>query len=111
MAIEIARITSNGQRTVPKSVREHLHLDAGSQVVFPQVGDDWIIRNVESLSVPHAGSERSTATPSLFRLTPESLPALRKVQEAFVGEAERLELHDETDVAELMASARRGEIE
>lgn len=50
--MDIAKVTSKGQVTVPKAVREKLDLEAGSKIVFIQVGDDLIIRNAESVTSP-----------------------------------------------------------
>lgn len=50
--MEIAKVTSKGQVTVPKAVREKLDLEAGSKIVFIQVGDDLVVRNAESVASP-----------------------------------------------------------
>lgn len=46
--MDIAKVTSKGQVTVPKAVREKLDLEPGSKIVFIQVGDDLVIRNAVS---------------------------------------------------------------
>lgn len=48
--MEIAKVTSKGQVTVPKAIREQLDLEVGSKIVFLQVGDDLVIRNADSLA-------------------------------------------------------------
>src|SRR5690554_1185882 len=50
--MDIAKVTSKGQVTVPKSVREKLELETGSKMVFIQVGDDLVVRNAKSLVSP-----------------------------------------------------------
>jgi antitoxin PrlF len=44
-----AKITSKGQITLPKKVRDILHLREGGVVVFEQKDDTFVIKPVESL--------------------------------------------------------------
>lgn len=80
--MELAKVTTNGQITIPKSVREKLNLKEGSKIVFIQKGDDIVIKN-------------------------SAMIALEKIQEAFEGEAERLGLKDEEDVVNLIKEFRK----
>lgn len=80
--IEVTKISSKGQVTIPIEFRKQLNLSAGSKVAFVS-GDDGRIYVVNS-----------------------SMLALKTVQKAFEGEAERLGLKDENDVAELLKSCR-----
>lgn len=100
--MDLAKMTSKGQITVPKAVREKLNLDTGSKVVFLQKGDDLVIRNAD---------EVASAEPTrLYRLSNDALPAFRKLQEAFAGFAEEEGLETEEDVVELFKALRRGEL-
>lgn len=44
-----AKITSKGQITLPKKVRDILHLREGGVVVFEQKNDSFVIKPAESL--------------------------------------------------------------
>ena len=44
-----AKITSKGQITIPKKVRDILHLREGGVVVFEQENDSFVIKPAESL--------------------------------------------------------------
>lgn len=93
--MDIAKVTSKGQVTIPKAVREKLELESGSKIVFLQVGDDLVVRNAESVA-----TSTQKETMSFYRLPPESLPAIRRLQEAFSGIAEELGLETEEDVVQ-----------
>jgi len=84
--MELAKVTTKGQITIPKSIREILDLKEGSKIIFIQKGNDIIIKNSAML-------------------------ALEKIQEAFDGEAERLGLKTEEDVVKLIKEFRKKEIE
>ena len=71
--MELAKVTTKGQITIPKPRRELLDLKEGSKIIFIQKGKDIIIQNSVMLE-------------------------LEKTQNAFDGEAERLELETEEDV-------------
>ncbi|MHB1506064.1 MAG: AbrB/MazE/SpoVT family DNA-binding domain-containing protein [Sulfobacillus sp.] len=69
-----ARVTSKGQVTIPKAVRDALHLEAGSQVVFRVVGDQAALARTRnflelagSISVP--ATRRSTPWDEVRRQT------------------------------------------
>jgi antitoxin PrlF len=71
--MEVAKITSRGQITIPIDVRKKLGLKEGDKVIFIEEGDNIIFANAAKV-------------------------AFRNMQEAFEGEAERLGLKDEQDV-------------
>ena len=79
--MELAKVTSKGQITIPKSIRDMLDIKDGSKIIFLQKDDDIIIKN-------------------------SAMIALEKIQKAFEGEAERLGLKDEQDVIELVDEIR-----
>ena len=92
--MDLAKMTSKGQITVPKAVREKLNLDTGSKVVFIQKGDDLVVRNAD---------EVASAEPTrLYRLSNDALPAFRKLQEAFAGLADEEDIHTEEELVEWM---------
>lgn len=80
--MELAKVTTKGQVTIPKAIREMLNLKDGSKIIFLQKGNDIIIKNSAML-------------------------ALEKIQDAFEGEAERLNLKTEEDVVELVKDFRK----
>lgn len=80
--MELAKVTSKGQITIPIEIRHLLGLKEGSKVLFFRKGDEVIIKNSAML-------------------------ALEEIQEAFEGEAERLNLEAEDDVVELIKEYRK----
>jgi antitoxin PrlF len=80
--MELAKITSKGQITIPIGIRRALGLKDGDKVVFFQQGGKVVMEN-------------------------SSLIALREIQQAFSGEAERLGLKDESDVVALVKEVRK----
>ena len=80
--MELAKVTTKGQITIPKSIRELLGLKEGSKILFIKKGDDIVIQNSAML-------------------------ALDKIQNAFEGEAERLGLETEEDVVEMIKEFRK----
>ena len=81
--MELAKITSKGQITLPIAIRKELNLKNGSKVAFIEKDGMYILINPVSL-------------------------AINEVREAFRGEAERLGLKDEKDVAEMVKEVRKG---
>ncbi len=80
--MELAKVTTKGQITIPKTIREFLDLKEGSKIIFIQKGKDVIIKN-------------------------SAMIALEKIQESFKGEAERLNLNTEEDVVNLIKEFRK----
>lgn len=104
--MDIAKVTSKGQVTVPKAVREKLDLEAGSKIIFIQVGDDLVIRNANTITTPLARDSKP-----LYRLTDESLPAFRRLQEAFAGLAEEEGITTSEEIVTWMKSESADESE
>lgn len=80
--VEIAKVTSKGQITIPVDVRRKLDIKEGDKVLFVEDGDRIFIMN-------------------------SSIEAWRKAQTALAGEAERLGLKDEQDVVDMVKEIRR----
>ena len=80
--MELAKVTSKGQITIPKSIRDMLNIKDGSKIIFLQKDNDIIIKN-------------------------SAMIALEKIQKAFEGEAERLGLETEDDVVQLIKEYRK----
>ena len=80
--MEIAKVTSKGQITIPVSIRRTLGIREGDKVLFIERDDGVLMIN-------------------------STIAALRQAQGAFAGEAERAGLRDEEDVAEMMRQFRQ----
>ena len=80
--MELAKVTTKGQITIPKAIRDKLELKEGSKIIFLQKGEDIVIKNSAML-------------------------ALEKMQDEFEGEAERLGIKDEEDVVKLVKEFRK----
>lgn len=81
--MELAKITSKGQITIPISIRRELNLKEGDKVAFIEKDGNYIMINPISL-------------------------AIDEVREAFKGEAERLGLKTEEDVVRMIKEYRKG---
>jgi antitoxin PrlF len=80
--MEISRITSKGQITIPVEIRRKLKLKTGDKVVFIEEGERIIFAN-------------------------SAMIALRDFQQAMRGEAERQSLYTEADLNRLVKEIRR----
>lgn len=80
--MELAKVTSKGQITIPKSIRDMLKVKEGSKILFFKQGDEVIIKNAAMIS-------------------------LEKIQKEFEGEAKRLGLETEEDVVNMIKEFRK----
>lgn len=80
--MELAKITSKGQITLPISIRRMLKLKDGDKVAFVEKDGNFIVVNPISLAIDN-------------------------VREAFAGEDERLGLKTEDDVVQLVKEYRK----
>ena len=80
--MELAKLTSKGQITVPAEIRKKLRLRTGDKVVFTEEDGKIVFRNA-------------------------SLTALSEIQEEMRGEAEKQGLRDEEDVVKLVKHIRK----
>jgi len=80
--MELAKITLRGQITIPVEIRKKLGVKDGDKVVFIEENGRIVMENSVRL-------------------------ALKDVQDAFLGEAERLGLKDERDVAAMVKEVRK----
>lgn len=82
--INLAKLSANGQITVPIEIRRLLGLKSGDKILFFQnQGGEVVVANA-------------------------SAQALSKVQDAFAGLAEKLGANDEDDVQALVDEVRYG---
>lgn len=80
--MELAKITSKGQITLPISIRRVLNLKDGDKVAFIEKDGNYVVVNPVSL-------------------------AIDEVREDFEGEAERLGLRTEEDVVKMIKELRK----
>lgn len=80
--MELAKITTRGQITIPAEIRKKLGVKDGDKVVFLEENGRIIVANA-------------------------AMVALKSAQDAFAGEAQRLDLETEQDVAGLVKDVRR----
>ena len=80
--MELAKITMRGQITIPVGIRRRLGVKDGDKVVFIEENGRVVIENAAMI-------------------------ALKTAQDAFTGEAERLDIKTEQDVVALVKEVRR----
>ncbi|WP_163859528.1 AbrB/MazE/SpoVT family DNA-binding domain-containing protein [Paenibacillus elgii] len=80
--MELAKVTVRGQITIPIEIRKKLNIKDGDKVVFVEENGKIFIQN-------------------------SAMVALREVQEAFKGEAERLGLQKDQDVVDMVKEVRK----
>lgn len=80
--MELAKVTSKGQITIPVEIRNKLGIKEGDKVLFVEEGNRIFMVN-------------------------STLMALKEAQDAFQGEAERVGLKDEQDVVDMIRQMRR----
>ena len=80
--MELAKITSKGQITIPVAIRKALGVKDGDKVLFVQEGDKIVLLNA-------------------------SLSALLETQRAFHGVADELGIKDEQDVVNMVREIRK----
>ena len=79
---DVSKVTSKGQVTIPVEMRRQLGIKEGDKVLFISNGKNIIIANA-------------------------AMAAFTELQEAFVGEAEKLGLKEEQDVVDMVKEVRR----
>lgn len=60
--MEISKISSKGQITIPVSVRNKLHLETGDNVVFFEDDGRFYIENASSITLKYIGPENARYT-------------------------------------------------
>lgn len=80
--MELAKVMSKGQVTIPINIRKKLNLKEGDKVIFMEQDGNIIVMN-------------------------SAMIALQQIQQSFEGEAERLGLKTEDDVVDLVNEIRK----
>jgi AbrB family looped-hinge helix DNA binding protein len=83
--MDIAKITSKGQITLPVYIRRKLGVKEGDKVLFVEDGGKFYLLN-------------------------SSMEALKEAQIAFTGEADRLGLNNDEDVVSMVKNIRKKRI-
>ena len=79
--MELAKITSKGQITIPVAIRRLLGVQEGDKILFVEEGEKVVIMNA-------------------------SANALRKAQQAFEGAAEEIGIQNEQDIIDMVKEVR-----
>jgi len=79
--MEIARVSSKGQITIPIEIRKKLNLDEGDKVLFVEEGDNIFVLNASTI-------------------------VLKEIQKNMKGEAEKQNLKNEEDVNQYIEKIR-----
>ena len=79
--MELAKVTSKGQITIPIDIRRKLGVKEGDKILFMEDRGRIVMMN-------------------------SSMEVLHRAQDAFAGEAERVGLKDEDDVVRMIAELR-----
>lgn len=121
--MDIAKVTSKGQITIPKSVRDDLELQPGSKVLFIQLKDGWkVVSPDQKFNRPAPLSETSETIKQRFLaemaekydlaypvVTDQSKPIrqlLGEIREGFSDVAEREGWENEQDIADYINMMR-----
>ena len=80
--MELAKVTSKGQVTIPIAIRKRLGIKNGDKLLFIETSDGVLIVN-------------------------PTIMALEKIGRAFEGDAERLGLESEDDVVAMIKEIRK----
>jgi len=80
--MEVARITSKGQITIPRDIRVKMDLKKGDKILFFEENGKYFLKNSASI-------------------------ALKNIQETMKGEAERVGFNTPEDVVKYIKSRRK----
>jgi AbrB family looped-hinge helix DNA binding protein len=84
--IDNAKVLPKGQITIPKDIREHLKINVGDRLTLVCENDRLVLMN-------------------------STIFALKELQKAMVGEAEKAGLHSDDDVVDMIMQSRYGDDE
>ncbi len=80
--MEVAKITSKGQVTIPRDIRVKMDLKKGDKILFFEENGKYFLQNSNSI-------------------------ALKKIQDIMKGEAEKAGFNDPDDVVKYIKSRRK----
>jgi len=80
--MEVAKITSKGQVTIPRDIRIKMDLKKGDKILFFEKNGQFLLQNSASI-------------------------ALKKIQDIMKGEAEKVGFNDTDDIVKYIKSRRK----
>ena len=83
--MEISKVTSKGQITIPRDIRTKMNIKMGDKIVFFEDGEKYYIQNSASISIK----------------------ALENFQSIMKGEAKKAGFNDPDDVVEYLKKLRK----
>ena len=83
--MEVARVTSKGQITIPRDIRDKMNIKRGDKIVFFEDKGKWFFENSASIAVK----------------------ALEDFQKSMKGEAKKAGFNDPADVENYIKSLRK----
>lgn len=97
--MEIAKLTSKGQITIPKSVRTELRVDTGDKLIFIKCEQGYLICNGDNFNIPavEAGISAEELDDIRAGAVSEAMPAPVVAAETGRVEEERLKKADKSD--------------
>lgn len=98
--MEISKVSSKGQITIPVSVRNKLRLTAGENVVFFEENGRFYIENASAISLKYIGSENDTNTQYDFTKNDELKVAESGIRYCTVRESLEDSLKEVKDIRE-----------
>lgn len=128
--MDIAKVTSKGQVTIPKSVRDDLDLQPGSKLLFVKSGASWRVISTDQVrnTNPEPSSTMSTGErnrilrelAAKYDLNPPEIQneasrpideIIDDLQRGFEGVAKESGWETEQDVVDYIKAMRRGELD
>jgi len=83
--VEVARVTSKGQITIPRDIREKMNIKKGDKILFFEDDGKYFLQNSASIAIK----------------------ALEDIQKSMKGEAEKAGFKDPDDVVKYIKSLRK----
>ena len=83
--MEVARVTSKGQITIPRDIREKMNIKKGDKILFFEDDGKYFLQNSASIAIK----------------------ALEDIQKSMKGEAEKAGFKDPDDVVKYIKSLRK----
>ena len=103
--MEMAKVTSKGQITIPVSIRKRLGIREGDKVLFLDTAEGVVMLNPDTLSPGAAPVEHAAAAPPVI---PDDAPQITKMTEDDTQAREPAPLTQRTTVAQRATVTQRG---
>ena len=97
--MNVARVSANGQITVPVEIRRSLRLKSGDKMLFfKKDNGEIVVSNTSNVAIQE---------PSQTEATNPAIMAMDKFSKVMEGEWEKAGIHSEDDILLLAAEARK----